>query len=123
MFQGISTKAGIGAKFERMSEDYFVQKGYRLIQRNFRIKGGEIDLILEEGRPGSSVLVFVEVRMRDPRSFETPEESLRGKKRVRLIKAAKFFLTRYDGQAQEVRFDLISIRGDSVVHHQDFFRE
>ena len=123
MFQGSKTKTEVGTRFERMAEAHLVGLGYRLIGRNFRIKGGELDLIFEHWSHHSGVLVFVEVRMRDPRSFQTPEESLIGKKRKRILNTAKVYLANYNGRAQQIRFDLVAIRGMSLVHYPDFFGE
>ena len=116
----MGSKSAVGAKYENLAEGYLRGRGYRFVGRNFRIRGGEIDLIFEDWSANSGVLVLVEVRMRDPRSFVSPEESITGTKALRLKRAAVVYLSRYRGGAKEVRFDLIAIRGDSIHHHCDF---
>jgi len=117
------SKTETGARFERMAEAHLLGLGYRLLARNFRIKGGEIDLVFEDWRGERGVLVLVEVRMRDANSFLRPEESITGLKEARLKKAAVAYISRYQGRAKEVRFDLVAVRGTAVAHYPDFIRD
>ncbi len=123
MFQGARNKTEAGTKYEQMAERHLLEKGYRFLGRNVRVRGGEIDLLFEDWSRGTGVLVLVEVRMRDPRSFETPEESLRPAKIECLKRAARMFLLKYRGKAQELRFDLVAVSGATIRHHEDFLRE
>jgi putative endonuclease len=123
MFRNARTKTETGTKYEQLAERHLLDKGYRLLGRNVRVRGGEIDLLFEDWGRSAGVLVFVEVRMRDPRSFETPEESLGQAKRERLRRAAIMILSRYRGNASEVRFDLVAVSGSDIRHHEDFIRE
>jgi putative endonuclease len=79
--------------------------GLRLLERNWRCRLGEIDLIAEEG----GVLVFVEVRMRRGWGFGGAAESVTAAKRARLMAAAQLYLSRQP-QAQ-CRFDVILVDG------------
>lgn len=85
----------------------------RLLARNFRARGGELDLIFEEARPdGGLELVFVEVRARTQgAAWERGLESVGGRKRMRLEKAARVFLMRYRGRATTLRFDVAAFDG------------
>jgi putative endonuclease len=109
----------MGSLYEELAEAYFQAQGGRLIGRNVYFKCGELDLVVELGQ----TLIFVEVRKRDPRSFTTPEESLLGRKSKRLLNAGRWFLSRYQGSAKEIRFDLVSFFGEKLTHHCDFVRE
>ncbi len=80
--------------------------GLKLLARNFRARGGEIDLIMQQAR----TLVFVEVRYRQSLKFGTPVETVTAAKQRRLIAAAAHYLqTR--GVDQPCRFDVVGISG------------
>ncbi len=113
-------KRAIGLRFERRAEEYLKSRGYRILERNLNFKGGELDLVCEEGALRGGVLVFVEVRMRDPRSYVSPEESILGSKLIRLKRACRAYLARYSGHAREIRIDLISWEGEEMNHRKGF---
>ncbi|RQO37409.1 YraN family protein [Herminiimonas sp. KBW02] len=83
---------------------YLQQQGLQLLERNFRCKGGEIDLIMQDGK----VLVFVEVRMRSDQKFGGAAASIGSAKQKRLIMAAQIYLQRY-GIPPPCRFDVIAL--------------
>lgn len=88
---------------------YLQQYGLTLMQRNFRCKGGEIDLIMQE----SGALVFVEVRMRADTRHGGAAASVTARKQARLIIAAQVFLQRYR-MPPACRFDVIAIDGSAI---------
>ena len=82
--------------------------GCAIVERNFRTKGGEIDIVVREG----DVLVFVEVRSREDAGFGTPEESVPPAKRRRIVAAARHYLPKVPPSSwREARFDVIAIEG------------
>jgi putative endonuclease len=83
---------------------YLQQNGLTLIERNFRCKGGEIDLIMAE----RGTLVFVEVRTRSSAGYGGAAASVTLRKQARLITAAQVFLQRYQ-MPPACRFDVIAI--------------
>jgi putative endonuclease len=85
------------------------QHGLSLVERNFRCKGGEIDLIMQEGQ----VLVFVEVRKRADQRHGGAAASVTWRKQRRLIIAAQVYLQRYR-TPPACRFDVIAIEGDTL---------
>lgn len=99
-------------EFGRAAEDaacrYLEAQGLSLLQRNFRVAGGEIDLVMADG----PVVVFIEVRARSHGEFMHPAESITARKRGRLIHAARHYLqgTRQIDTAR-TRFDVVCIRG------------
>ena len=113
-------KRAIGLRYERQAEEFLRKLGYRILARNLSFKGGELDLVSEVEIDGKVVLVFVEVRMRDPRSFVSPEESILGPKLRRFKSACKSYLARYSGSASEIRMDLIACDGASLRHFKEF---
>lgn len=84
-------------------------EGLRQVERNFRCKGGEIDLIMQDG----DTLVFVEVRQRSKDSFGGALASVTRTKQRRLIVAAQIFLQRYR-MPPACRFDVIGYDGDRM---------
>ncbi|MEN9722663.1 MAG: hypothetical protein RJB38_649 [Pseudomonadota bacterium] len=93
-----------------MAVRWYEQAGARVIARNFRLKCGELDLVVEEQAPsGWWTLIFVEVRSRTyGKSWDRPEESLTLPKLFRIRHAAERFLQGYQGPARSIRFDLAS---------------
>lgn len=83
---------------------YLLQQGLRLLERNFLCKGGEIDLVMQDGE----TLVFVEVRKRANQQHGGAAASVTPAKQKRLILAAQIFLQRYR-MPPACRFDVIAI--------------
>src|SRR5438093_7862958 len=77
-----------GRSGEGLAEAHLAALGYRLIERRFRLRNGEIDLVMLDGR----TIVFVEVRRRSTASLGDPLESIGPRKRSRIIRAARVFL-------------------------------
>ena len=91
-----------------MAADYLRQRGLRLLERNYRCRLGEIDLILAEG----AVLVFVEVRLRRSADYGGAAASVTATKRGRILRAARHYLA---GKPERpCRFDVISLDALSV---------
>lgn len=98
----------LGPRFESLALNYLRLHGLRLVERNFRCRGGEIDLIMRD----DAYLVFVEVRFRASRRFGSAAESVHAGKQARLIHAAQVFLSR-SSQPPYVhcRFDVLAFEG------------
>jgi putative endonuclease len=91
--------------------------GFTIVERNFRTRGGEIDIVARKG----DVLVFVEVRSREVTDFGTPEESITPAKRRRIVATARQYLSKVPPSSwREARFDVIVIEGSgdaAVLRH------
>ncbi|HEY4542121.1 MAG TPA: YraN family protein [Noviherbaspirillum sp.] len=98
-----------GAAAEERALAYLQQQGLREVTRNFRCKGGEIDLIMRAGE----TLVFVEVRQRGSARFGGAAASVTVAKQTRLIRAAQFYLQRQRIEPA-CRFDVVAIDGDKI---------
>jgi putative endonuclease len=82
--------------------------GLTIVERNFRVPGGEIDIVARAG----DVLVFVEVRSLEDAGFGTPEESITPAKRRRIVAAARRYLSNAPPTSwREARFDVIAVEG------------
>jgi Holliday junction resolvase-like predicted endonuclease len=84
-FRGISIKTmnrkETGAIAENIAADYLSKRGYKIRERNYRTREGEIDIIAEK----DGTLVFAEVRAKTGKSFGSAEESITERKKKRLI--------------------------------------
>lgn len=94
----------LGQQGEDRALAYLQQQGLVLLERNFRCKVGELDLIMQHG----AVLVFVEVRQRASGRYGGAAASVTPAKQRRLLRAAQFYLLRYRSQPP-CRFDVIAI--------------
>lgn len=82
---------------------YLRDKGLELVERNFRCRFGELDIIARDG----DTLVFVEVRCRNNPRFGNAAESVDLRKQQRLIRAASAYLSRHYQYELPCRFDVI----------------
>lgn len=91
--------------------------GFTVVARNFRAKGGEIDIVARKG----DLLAFVEVRSREDADFGRPEESVTAAKRRRIVSAARRYLSDVPASSwREARFDVIAVEGggeDAALRH------
>jgi putative endonuclease len=101
----MNTRQAKGAAAEQLAADYLQCQGLRLIERNFRVRGGEIDLVCRDGK----TTVFVEVRLRSRSDFGGAAASITATKQARLILAARHWLLRH-GETP-CRFDCMLLDG------------
>jgi putative endonuclease len=109
-----------GKLAEAISADYLLARGLRLLERNYRCRLGEIDLILTDGPD----LVFAEVRLRRSRDFGGAAASITAAKRQRILRAARHYLS---GKPERTcRFDVIvldALDPDRIEWIKDAFGE
>jgi putative endonuclease len=99
------TTTARGSEAEALAAQYLKCYGVRVVERNFRIRGGEIDLICRDGK----VLVFVEVRLRTRSDFGGAAASITASKQRRIILAAQHYLL---GKPEcDCRFDCVLLDG------------
>ena len=105
---GFAAPGTVGNHAEAHALDYLVRRGLQEVARNFRSRGGEIDLIMLDGE----CLVFVEVRYRKSASFMAPATTVDGRKQRKILRTAALFLSRHNRYAsQTIRFDVLAITG------------
>jgi putative endonuclease len=107
-----------GAVAEQVAAEYLQRAGFSILEQNFTIKGGEIDLVCDD----AGTLVFVEVRARSRHDYGTPEETISATKRRRIILAARHYLVQRNIEDRACRFDVIAIEGDDIRHLVDAFQ-
>lgn len=101
----------LGRSGEEVAAKYLENKGWRIVERNYRCRQGEIDLIAVD----SNTLVFVEVRSRSSTGFGTPQESVgyKKQKKVRSIARHYFYDRKIKCQFTGYRFDVLAVKLDS----------
>ena len=95
----------IGAYGEDVARKALEKRGYTLLARNYCIRGGEIDLIMEKGNE----IVFVEVKTRRSDSFGSPLESITPQKKNHIMQAAKVYLCGRGDRGEDVRFFAVAV--------------
>lgn len=103
------TTTRTGKLAEERAERHLAKRGLAIVTRNFRCRGGEIDLVCRDGR----VLVFVEVRMRRSNAFGGAGASITQTKQRRIILAAQSFLAAHGQTDADCRFDCVLIDGNA----------
>lgn len=96
------TTKQIGDFGEAMACEYLEKEGMTVLKRNYRERGGEIDIIAKD----DDTIVFAEVKTRISKSYGTPAEFVDFRKREKIIKTAVSYLGRDD---VNMRFDVIEI--------------
>ncbi len=111
MFNSKAPHLLTGDKAEQQAYRFLVKQGLKTVDRNYRCKAGEIDLIMRDG----NILVFVEVRYRKSNKYGSALESITTAKQSRIIAAASLYLAA-NGNNQPVRFDVIAISGNGTLN-------
>ena len=95
----------LGAFGERVAAAHLEAKGYRIRERNFRTREGEIDIVAERG----GVLVFVEVRTRRGDALGSPAESVTAAKATHILAAAQAYAQARQDCPADQRIDVIAV--------------
>jgi putative endonuclease len=100
---------------------FYRLRGYAIVARNVRFRGGEIDLIVRRGR----TLAFVEVKTRQSRTAGAGYDAVDARKQLQLVSLASRWLARHP-HGGEIRYDVLSLfwngRRFVVTHFADAFR-
>ncbi|MEZ0323253.1 MAG: YraN family protein [Hydrogenothermaceae bacterium] len=110
-------KSEIGKLKEDLAVKFLRERGYVIVERNFRKRFGEIDIVAKDG----NCLVFVEVRSRSHDTFGKAVESIDIRKKRKLSKIAAYYINEVNQHFDEVRFDVISITADEIEHIKNAF--
>ena len=101
----------LGKSGEDLACDELRRRGYAILARRYRRRGGEIDIIARDG----ATIVFVEVKTRDSRAFGDGADAITGLKRLRIAQIAEDYLARHGGTSVPCRFDVVAIGLDTGV--------
>jgi putative endonuclease len=95
----------LGAYGESIACKYLEDKGFKIIQKNYRCTIGEIDIIIED----KEYLVFVEVKYRRSLKFGHPREAVGVKKQLNIKNIAANYIKSKEIKNKDIRFDIIEI--------------
>ncbi len=94
-----------GSRGENLAADYLAKKGYRIEERNFRTRFGEIDIVCWDGE----ILVFVEVKTKIGHDFGEPEEMVDKTKLGQVQRMAELYLLQKTYEESPCRVDVVAI--------------
>ena len=117
-FSGLDRMA-LGRRGERIAERHLWRQGYRILERNFRGAGAEIDLVAMDGE----TLVFVEVKTRRGARAGMPEEAVNSRKQRHLRRAGEIYALNHHVHDCPMRFDVVAILEDSRGRHLELFKD
>jgi putative endonuclease len=110
----------LGKKGEKMATDFLIEKGYEILERNYRYLKHEVDIIARK----ENIVVAVEVKTRSTPEFGNPQDFVKPKQIQSLVKIIDHYVTEQDLDV-EVRFDIIAIiknkLGVRLEHLEDAF--
>jgi putative endonuclease len=117
----MTASKSLGKRGEEEALKYLTNKGYEIVDTNFRYDRAEIDVIARD----RGVLVFVEVKTRRADTLGEPEDAVTFRKREQIRKAAEGYLFEHKLADVECRFDVIAIKrsgtDSTVSHFRDVF--
>jgi putative endonuclease len=102
--RGVSNRT-LGARGEALAVDFLTVRGYAVLARNYRCKGGEVDIVAREGK----TLVFVEVKTRRTMEYGLPQLAVTPFKQRQISKAALTWLAAHHQESAPARFDVIAV--------------
>jgi putative endonuclease len=123
------TNQQIGNRGEDVAADFLRDKGYRILERNYRFERSEVDLVCfepsEQYEEGGE-LVFVEVKTRSSLDFGAPEEAVTDEKKKHIMHATEAFLYERHLEGAPARFDVVAVvlkQGEApdIRHYENAF--
>jgi putative endonuclease len=113
-------KRQIGADYEARAAAYLEAQGYGILERNFRCRTGEIDIIAREG----DYLCFVEVKYRADAGCGSPLESVDYHKQQKILAVARYYMMCHGVPSDAAcRMDVVAIEGDRITLLRNAFGE
>jgi putative endonuclease len=111
----------LGKKGEELALRFLKKNGYRVIEKNYVCKMGEMDIIAKE----KDTLVFIEVKTRTSNTFGPPQLAVNPKKQSQMSKVALYFLKEKKLEDVKARFDVVAIllgpKGEEIELIKDAF--
>lgn len=100
-----------GSHYEHIAGAYLEERGYRILEYNFRCPYAEIDIVARDGK----YLVFCEVKYRKGKGEVRPLEAIDSRKQKRISMAALFYIARHNMTSEPCRFDVVGISGGEIT--------
>ena len=109
-----------GLSGEGLAASYLEEKGMTILERNFRSRKGEVDIIALDGQ----TLVFAEVKTWSSFGIESLEFAIDAKKQYKIIETSKYFLSLHRKyRYMAIRFDVIFVSPEGITHIASAFTE
>jgi putative endonuclease len=112
------TKLDVGAEAEEMAVALLCAHGYQIVERNWRAKAGELDIVARD----LSTLVFVEVRSRADDEHGSALEAVGTRKQRQVMRVAEHYLEIENPRYDEIRFDIVAITGGKAELFTNAYR-
>lgn len=104
-------KKQLGTDKEQLAAEYLTAQGMTILEKNFRGRQGEIDLVGREGR----YLVFVEVKYRSSTRMGTAMEAVDYRKQLKICRVADYYRYLHRlGESTMIRYDVVAIQGEEI---------
>jgi putative endonuclease len=95
----------VGQNGEDAAADWYVRAGYEILDRNWRVRDGELDLVVRN----ADTIAFCEVKTRRGDAFGLPAEAVTMRKQLRIRKLARRWLAEHESSAANLRFDVAAV--------------
>lgn len=115
--QSASHKMQIGKLGENIATKYLRDKGWKIHQRNFKARYGEIDIVAQD----TEILIFVEVKTRIGNAYGTPEDAVTPRKLQEVVQTAQYFKMLHPNLPDSLRIDVIGIVLDPETKSPIYF--
>lgn len=111
-------KRQVGTDKERIAAEYLEKQGLVILEKNFRGRQGEIDIVARDG----NYLVFAEVKFRSSTRLGSALEAVNYKKQCQICKVADYYRCKHRlGNDTMVRYDVVAIQGDEIIWVKNAF--
>lgn len=107
----------LGEHGEKLACKFLTKQGYKLIEKNYSCKIGEIDLIFKDG----DTIVFIEVKTRSSTFFGLPREAVDSHKQNKIKQIATLYMMKKNCYPAKCRCDVIEIMGENITHIKNAF--
>ena len=103
-------RLALGASGEAAVARWYESQGWTVLDRNWKVRAGELDLVVQRGR----IVAFCEVKTRSTLDFGSPAEAVDHDKRNRIRHLARLWIDDAPRKPAEIRFDVATVVGDAV---------
>lgn len=110
----MSSAHRVGMRGEELALSFLSGLGYHLLEKNYRCRLGEIDLIMKDGQ----TLVFIEVKTRRSTLYGSPQEAVGPAKQAKIRRLAGYYLLTKGIKEQQLRFDVVAIQFERKGKHR-----
>lgn len=111
-------KREVGNEYEEKAVQYLRHQDVHILERNYRNRNGEIDIIGKD----NEYIIFIEVKYRKDTQMGTPEEAVNWRKQRQICKVADYYrITHGIGEFTPVRYDVVACSNDTITWHKNAF--